>query len=649
MREFDKRLQAFEESERMKLLVDSMTDYAIFMLDSHGLIASWSPGAERIKGYSAGEVIGQHFSLFYTKEDRAAGVPEEILAEAAKEGRLEREGWRLRKDGSRFRALVVVDPIRDEAGNLIGYAKVTKDISEHIRAREALLESERRFRLFVQSVTDYAIFMLDPDGYVTNWNAGAERIKGYTEEEAVGQHFSRFYTEEDRMLGIPQRSLQTAVAEGKYDSEGWRIRKDGSYFRAHVVIDPVYDTDGTLAGFAKITRDITEHRKTEDDLQQARDALFQSQKMEAVGQLTGGIAHDFNNLLTVIVNSLEILSRKPLDEREKRLVTNAQIAASRGAKLTNQLLAFSRRQTLHPEVHDLNQLIGGFDSVLRGASGATVQLTFELDPGLQLTKVDSAQFEASLLNLIVNARDAMLDGGEVKVDTANITVEETPDGLIGPLEPGNYVAVTVTDTGPGIPPELQTRIFEPFFTTKEAGKGTGLGLSQVYGFASQSGGGIQVVRSDAFGTSIRLYLPASSEQRAGPDQAVDEASQGFPELVVLVVEDEEDVRESAVSILQSVGCRPIVAESAMDALKVLARNPEINVLFSDVVLQNGMDGFQLARLIHNIYPDIGIILTSGHPGRHSTDVKIAEGVQFLPKPYRMEDLTRRLESLRPRR
>lgn len=467
--------QSLEESRRTQLLVNSMTDYAIYMLDADGRVASWNTGAEHCTGYSSEEVLGRHFSTLYTPEDSLAGVPDQSLKTAEREGHFQAEGWRIKKDGSRFWAYEVIDPIYDEFGYLLGYAKVTRDITDRVAARDALRASENRFRLFMQSVVDYAIFMLDPEGYVANWNTGAQRIKGYSEQEIVGSHFSRFYSEEDQKRREPDKALTTALAEGKYETEGWRVRKDGSHFWAHVVIDPVYDDDGGLIGYAKITRDISERRTAEETLQQTREFLFQSQKMEAVGQITGGIAHDFNNLLTIVVNSLDVLSRRPLEERERKLLENARIAAERGAKLTYQLLAFSRRQKLNPEIYQINEVIAGFDSVLRGACGANISLELQFSPDLEATRIDAPQFEAALLNLVVNARDAMPEGGIIRITTANIECDGFSSCTVSPLEPGRYVAVTVADSGKGIPPELQKRIFEPFFTTKEVGKGTGLG------------------------------------------------------------------------------------------------------------------------------------------------------------------------------
>jgi PAS domain S-box-containing protein len=240
-----------------KLLVQSIVDYAIYMLDPNGFVTSWNAGAERIKGFQAEEVIGKHFSTFYTEEDRAAGMPARVLETAAREGKFEGEGWRVRKDGSRFWASVVVDRIADDEGKLVGFAKITRDMTEKREAEQAIREAEARFRILVQGVTDYAIFMLDPQGHVTNWNAGAERIKGYTPDEIVGEHFSRFYTPEEREAGVPKQALETARETGRYEAEGWRVKKDGSRFWASVIIDAIHDEEGELIGFAKITRDMS--------------------------------------------------------------------------------------------------------------------------------------------------------------------------------------------------------------------------------------------------------------------------------------------------------------------------------------------------------------------------------------------------------
>ncbi|MGE4047297.1 MAG: PAS domain S-box protein, partial [Acetobacteraceae bacterium] len=330
------------------LLVQSVVDYAIFMLDPEGRVTSWNPGAERIKGYTREEILGSHFSRFYPPEELAAGVPARALRIAAETGRFHTEGWRIRKDGSRFWAMIVIDRI-DQGGKLLGFAKITRDMTEERAAQLEALEKERQFRLLVRGVTDYAIFMLTPDGCVSNWNTGAERIKGYTEPEILGEHFSRFYTEEDRAAGLPRKALETARREGRYESEGWRVRKDGSRFWAGVVLDAIADDQGELIGFAKITRDLTERREVQLELEKSREQLFQSQKMEAVGNLTGGLAHDFNNLLTGISGSLELMRARLAQGRIndlERYIIAAQGAAARAAALTHRLLAFARRQRL---------------------------------------------------------------------------------------------------------------------------------------------------------------------------------------------------------------------------------------------------------------------------------------------------------------
>jgi PAS domain S-box-containing protein len=270
-------MDELNDEQRFQLLVTGVSDYAIYLLTPQGNVSSWNTGAQRFKGYAPQEIIGQHFSRFYTEEDRAAGVPAVALRTAIDEGKFEAEGWRVRKDGSRFWASVVIDPIRNDAGVLVGFAKVTRDITERRAAEEALRESEERFRLLVQGVTDYAIYMLSPAGLVTNWNSGAERIKGFVHDEVVGTHFSRFYTDEDRATGLPAHALGTATREGRFEKEGWRVRKDGSTFWAHVVIDAIRDARGTLVGFAKVTRDITEKKLAEEALERANAALFQSQ------------------------------------------------------------------------------------------------------------------------------------------------------------------------------------------------------------------------------------------------------------------------------------------------------------------------------------------------------------------------------------
>jgi PAS domain S-box-containing protein len=616
------------------------------MLDPTGIIASWNPGAQRFKGYVESEILGEHFSRFYTDEDRATNLPQRALDTAAREGKFEAEGWRVRKDGTRFWAHVVIDPIRDSQGNLIGFAKITRDLTERMRAQQALKESEQRFRLLVQGVTDYAIYMLDPQGHVTNWNAGAQRIKGYAESEIVGRHFSQFYTEEDLATELPRRALETAAREGKFEAEGWRLRKDGTRFWASVVIDPIRNEMGELIGFAKITRDITERRKAQEALEQAQAALFQAQKMEAVGQLTGGVAHDFNNLLTIIVNNLDLLTRNAREPRDIKLIESAQRAAERGAKLTQQLLAFSRRQPLQPHAHNPNTLIEGFEAVLRRACGEMIRLQISLAPRIRWISVDAPQFESALLNLVVNARDAMPNGGSLKIMTGNVSLSEQ-DSALSALQPGQYASISVQDTGSGMPPDVLNRIFEPFFTTKEVGKGTGLGLSQVYGFVNQSGGHVRVESTPGQGTKVTMLLPA---QENGDEASDEEGEAERPARdsagTVLIVEDEPAVLEVASDIFDSLGYDVVTATDANEAIKVLDDNPDIDVLFSDVVMPNGMNGVELSRKAREMRPNLRILLASGYPMSALPSEGLGAGVSFISKPYRWTELAEKLRVLR---
>jgi PAS domain S-box-containing protein len=632
-----------EEARRLKLLIQAVTDYAIYMLDANGTVTSWNTGAERLKGYSEAQILGQNFSLFFTPEDRAAGKPQKALETARSVGRYEEEGWRIRRDGKRFWALAVIDTIYDVDGTVLGFAKITRDLTDRHDALEALRQSEQRFRLLVESVVDCSLFMIDREGIVRNWNPGAQRTKGYTADEIVGRHFSVFYTDEDRKAGLPARALQTAVETGKYEAEGWRVRKDGTRFWASIVIDAIRDEQGTAIGFAKITRDISERR----ELEMAKEQLYQAQKLETVGQLTGGIAHDFNNLLTAVVGGLSLITEITADTRVKRLAEIAIRAADRGAKLTSQLLAFARRQTLRPQPSDLNELITVFDALLRRAVGETTSIETKLDPELWVAEVDQAQFQSALLNLIVNARDAMPDGGSLFIETKNVLLDEGGASALTGIAPGTYVVVSVRDTGCGMTDESRKRAIEPFFTTKEVGKGSGLGLSQVYGFARQSKGQLEIVSELGKGTTVRLYLPSSGgevEETASPNVTVEKK----PRLsTVLAVEDDPDVLDVAIEMLRGLGYQVFSAPNAVEALAILRRDDaRIDILFTDIVMPKGMDGIELAREARRLRPKLQILLASGYPrdGRDRGE-DIADDAVFVMKPYQVSVLAESLREL----
>jgi len=633
-----KSLAKLSDAQRFELLVTSVKDYAIYMLDTGGFIVSWNAGAERFKGYTASEVIGKHFSLFYTEEDKQSAMPEKALRSSAAEGTFEAEGWRLRKDGSRFWASVVMDPIRDVDGVLVGFAKVTRDISERKAAQEALRQSEQQFRLLVQGVTDYAIYMLSPAGEVVSWNAGAERIKGYRIADIVGQHFSRFYTDEDRAKGVPALTLAIAAKEGRVEREGWRVRKDGSRFWAHVVVDAIRDDMGTLIGFAKVTRDVTERKQAAEALDQANQALVHAQKMEALGQLTGGVAHDFNNLLAVLSNGLQVLTAQSRTHLDVKMIQMMQRAVDRGASLTQQLLSFARQQPLQTEKFHLNALIREVEPLLRRVGSTSISCEVRLTSEKSTVLLDAARFEAALLNLVANSRDAMPNGGAIVISTEII---ELRGGVVGTLPAGSYIKVSVADTGTGMSHLVATRALEPFFTTKEPGRGTGLGLSQVYGFITQSGGDVVIRSVEGKGTTIELYLPALDDSADSADAYAHRLSVE----TVLLVEDESDLLAAVSELFRSIGYEVVTAGNVSDAIDILKRNSAIDIVFSDIVMGHGMSGIELARLVSRDYPAVKVVLTSGFPqAALRRDHGELSDFTFIHKPYRLADLAKALRA-----
>ena len=621
------------QDERYRLLVEAVTHYAIYMLDPAGIVSSWNAGAQRFKGYTPTEIIGKHFSRFYTDEDRAAGLPERALQTASREGKFEGEGWRVRKDGTRFWASVVIDAIRASDGRLVGFAKITSDLTERREAELALRRSQEQFRLLVQGVTDYAIYLLDPEGRITSWNQGAERIKGYAPQEIIGEHFSRFYTEGDRVAGEPRRALETALREGKFEKEGWRVRKDGSRFWASVIIDPVRNDEGDLIGFAKITRDITERRNAQIDLERTREALFQSQKMDAIGQLTGGVAHDFNNLLMVIISSLEIAGRRVQDDPKiVAFLDNAMQAAQRGAALTQRMLAFARRQALEVGPVDIPVLVRGMRELIERSLGPSISIELRFPLALPHALADANQLEMALLNLVVNARDAMPEGGRITIEArADRAVEKT-----GSLAPGNYVCLSVVDVGEGMDDVTLARAVEPFFTTKGIGKGTGLGLPMVHGLAEQSGGGFFLKSKVGQGTTAEIWLPAAPSSPPGVEAAADspQAAPATRSLAILAVDDDALVLMSTAAMLQDLGHTVVEAASGAEALERLRRGEAIDLVITDQAMPH-MTGAQLIAAVRADRPGLPVILATGYAELPSN---LDATALRLDKPFRQKDL-----------
>jgi PAS domain S-box-containing protein len=655
-------VQLLQESEQHFRRMIEVLPAAVYTTDAAGRITFYNQAAVDLAGRRPELGTDQWCVTWrlYWPDGAPMRHDECPMAVTLREGRAVRgaEAIAERPDGTRVPFLPYPTPLFDASGTLIGAVNMLVDISDRKKAEAVLqqlndtleqrieartqqiretftklYESERRFRLLVDGVVDYAIFMLDPEGFVTNWNSGAQRIKGYSANEIVGRHFSCFYTDEDRANGVPERALQTALRTGRFEAEGWRRRKDGTAFWANVVIDAIRDETGKLAGFAKVTRDLTEKRAAEEQRRRA-------QKMEAIGQLTGGVAHDFNNLLTAIIGNLEVLTTVlSAHEPARRYVEAATRAAWRGSKMTEHLLAFSRRKELQSEIVSVNDLIREMSLICQKIVGEGVEVVLDLQEHLWTCKIDPGQFEAAVLNLAANARDAMERSGRLTIATENATL--AGDGV--ELSAGDYVSLSVSDNGCGMTAEVLSHAFEPFYTTKDVGRGTGLGLAQVYGFAKQSGGSTQIESKAGIGTSVRIYLPRTDGAllRQAPSQ---DASSAAPmgEATILVVEDDVEVREMTAAMLSQLGYRVLLAATGPEALAVLRRDSTIRLLFSDIVMPAGMSGIDLARAACRLRPGLKVLLNSGYPG---DDIKLHEiqaEFQFIHKPYKSATLGRKL-------
>lgn len=595
-----------------------------------GYFLSVNPAWSNLLGWTEDEIKSLHVSELRHPDDAPAGIAARArLAQGVQTVRIEN---RFRhRDGS-WRWLSWTMTADDGLIYVAG-----RHITAEKEASAALRESDRQFRSLVSGVTDYALYMLDPGGTVASWNSGAERIKGYTAEEIIGRHFSEFYTAEDRKSGAPNRALSIAAATGRFEAEAWRVRKDGSLFWANVVIDAIHDETGNLIGFAKITRDITERRNSQEALERAHQQLAQAQKMEALGQLTGGVAHDFNNLLMVVSGQAQALMRRLTDQKNIRSLEAILMAASRGEALTRQLLTFARRQPQNPRTVNLSQTVAAFRDVLSSSARGKIDLQIEVSPDAWPVSIDIPEFELALVNLVVNSRDAMPDGGAIKLTGNNVTLRgtETVEGT-----KGEFVALTVSDTGTGIPPELLTRIFEPFFTTKTAGKGTGLGLSQAYGFAHQSGGTIAVASKLGQGTQVTIYLPRSHAPVAvvvSAEATTQSAGRGE---TILVVEDNPDVKSVAVTLLEQLNYRTVAVDNAKSALNLLATGTPIDLVFTDVMLPGDLDGVALAQAISKKHPRVPVLLTSGY----AKALAARHGLPILRKPYQLSALAEAIRS-----
>jgi len=628
---------AHAAADPFRLLVEAVKDYGIFMLDPVGNVTSWNPGAEKSKGYPATEIIGKHFSCFYTDEDAAAGKPQRGLQIALEEGRFEEVGLRLRKGGVPFWAIVTITGIHDSFGQHIGFANVTRDITERKQAEEMLGLRARAIASLVQGlcITDPA----QPDNPIIHVNDSFLRITGYAREDVIGKNC--------RLLQGPNTSpeatarIRSAVRDEQTCMlEILNYRKDGTPFWNGLSISPIHNADGAVTHFVGVLTDVSPMKLLEQQFHQA-------QKMEAIGQLAGGVAHDFNNLLTVISGYSELLlGMLPPNDPNRVPVKAISEAGERAAGLTRQLLFFSRRAVLETKVLDLNSVVKDAEKMLRRMIGEHILLTAVLSPTISRIRGDAGQIGQILMNLAVNAQDAMPQGGKLTIETSDIHLDEADAAQFSECKPGRYVQLAVSDSGCGMTPEIKAHIFEPFFTTKGPGRGTGLGLATVYGIVKQSGGSINLYTEPGRGTTFKIYLPAIDEQL--PASTLDQRSEkvnGGNE-TILLVEDDDAVRAIALVALRTQGYTVVQSESGTNALRTLDAQPRrIDLLVTDVVMP-GISGRELAETLRARHSNLKVLYLSGY----TDDAVVRHGilqaeVAYLQKPYTPLALARKVRAV----
>ncbi len=607
----------------------------VILIDHSGIVRLYNPACQKLFGYSPDEVLGRNVKMLmpapyhaehdgyirhyqHTGEKRIIGIGREVI------GR--------RKDGAEFPFELAVAEANHNGEPM--YIGVIHDLTQRRLSEAAERRSENTFRLLVEAVEDHAIFLVDARGQVASWNDGARRLLGFEADEVMGRLLTLFYPLEADRRNEPDHALAIAAEEGRYAVEGWRMRKDGSRFWANASLTAVHDAQGAITGYAKIIHDVTERRRAED----MREQLRQSQKMEAIGQLTGGIAHDFNNLLAVVIGSLELLGDRVADDHGRKLIDQALHGATRGADLTQRLLAFGRQQTLRAKRLDVNAMILGLADMLHHTLGDPVAVRTSLAPGLPDVEVDPGQLENALINLALNARDAMPQGGTLTIRTA--FSEGGGDGAANPVA-GSFVIVSVADNGTGMPDTVRERAFEPFFTTKEVGKGSGLGLSMVHGFITQSGGYVRIDSAPGRGTEVQLYLPGV---RQAPNLAVPASANNTGPLILLV-DDNPDVRSTLLMLLESLGYRVRTAGSGAAALDILQSDDAVDLMLTDVMMPE-MNGLDLADRALRLKPTLPVVFTSGTAGEEMfRTTQFRDRAPMLPKPVRKQQLRDTIERL----
>lgn len=630
---------AHADSDPFRLLVDAVKDYGIFLTDPAGLVSSWNSGAELSKGYAADEIIGQHFSVFYTADDLAAGAPQVGLDAALALGRFEVEGRRVRRSGEVFWAIVTITTIHDAFGQHVGFANVTRDITERRQAEDALRLSEAAFRDMANAVP-MVIWVTDITGGCTFVNEQWTTWTGQSLEEARGFGWMARVHPDDRE-GAAARFTIANNAERAFRDEFRLQRQTGEYASVVSFAQPSLAATGAFRGYVGCVLDMTEQKLLEKKLSQA-------QKMEAFGQLAGGVAHDFNNLLTVISGYSDLVLDMigPDDPKHQSLVEISE-ASQRAASLTRQLLSFSRLTLLEPVVLDVNVLVTNASTLLRRTIGEDVLLTTLLAPNIGWVKVDPGQMEQVLMNLVINARDAMPHGGAVTIETSSVELDAAYTALhLDAVPPGRYVSLTVSDNGCGMTPDVQARVFEPFFTTKAPGRGTGLGLATVHGIVKQSAGHVSVYTEPGNGTVFTIYLPVVDDADVPATTVRGDSTVTGGRESILLVEDDDAVRGIALLALQAQGYDVSHAESGMKAREISRARPRpIDLLLTDVVMP-GVSGPELAGQLRLAHPGLKVLYVSGY----TDDAVIRHGilqadVAFLQKPYTPVSLARKVREV----
>jgi PAS domain S-box-containing protein len=658
-----------ESEERNRRIVEGVKDHSIFTVDTENQVMDWTPGAESVFGWSADEIRGRSVDILYTPQDRAAGVPTQELRTAREEGCANDERWHVRRDGSRFFANGSVRPLHDAQGTITGFIKIARDETNRRTAETALRETEQRYRLAAKATND-AIWDWDLASNSVEWNEAVRVLFGYAENEIepTGDWWIGNIHPDDRER--VDKDIHAIIdGAGEHWASEYRFRRgDGSFAdvfdRGHVF----RGEDGSAVRMIGAMLDLTERKRAEKalrelndtlearvlertaDLMTAQDALRQAQKMEAVGQLTGGLAHDFNNLLTGISGSLEMMQIRIAQGRTadvERYVGAAQGAAKRAAALTHRLLAFSRRQTLAPKPTNVNHLVSGMEDLIRRTVGPVIEVETVNAAGLWPSLIDPSQLENAILNLCINARDAMPHGGTITIETCNRWMDERTAKERG-LDPGQYISLCVSDKGTGMPPEVIARAFDPFFTTKPIGEGTGLGLSMIYGFAKQSGGSVAIYSEVDQGTMVCVYLPRHQGEAELDDveAEIEAAPRAEAGETVLVVDDEPTVRMLVAEVLTDLGYTAIEAADGAAGLKVINSDLRIDLLVTDVGLPGGLNGRQVADAARVARPGLKVLFITGYAENAVlSHGHLDAGMHVLTKPFGMDVLATRIRSL----